>query len=156
MDPTKDSIDPTPINNCLGLPTIVVERFMAMIARTMDQLHPLLPARPFRDGCWIWLGAETSTGYGQYRFGEQGSSPWKAHRLSYALTYGKIRRGLHVHHKCRQTLCVNPLHLQVTTPRNHVVNLTPGSGPYKASRATHCVHGHEFSSKNTRIYQAQK
>lgn len=59
-------------------------------------------------GCWIWMGAQSTRGYGSIKF--KGSSE-KAHRLSYRAFVGPIPDGMHVLHKCDTPSCVNPDHL---------------------------------------------
>ena len=68
---------------------------------------------PAREGCWIWAGHRNRKGYGQ--FWMQGRAHW-AHRVSYAAFNGPIEAGQHIDHKCRNTSCCNPDHLQAIDP----------------------------------------
>lgn len=61
-------------------------------------------------GCWNWLKALSKAGYPTER----------AHRVYYQAANGPIPKGIHVHHKCRNTRCVNPAHLEAQTPREHM------------------------------------
>lgn len=58
-------------------------------------------------GCWEWTGP-SSREYGHHN-GEG------AYRYSYRLLVGPIPDGLHIDHLCRNTLCVNPAHLEAVT-----------------------------------------
>jgi len=64
------------------------------------------------DGCWMWTGGVTGHGYGAFWVGGRTLG---AHRISYELYVGKIPDGLHLDHLCKQTLCVNPYHLEPVT-----------------------------------------
>lgn len=48
-----------------------------------------------------------------------------AHRAMYEQEVGPITEGLELDHLCRQTMCVNPSHLE---PVTHAVNLRRGNG----------------------------
>jgi hypothetical protein len=67
---------------------------------------------PDPDGCWSWTGA-TDLGYGVVK---RGGKKLQAHRYAYTLTYGPLTEGLHLIHRCRNRLCVNPAHLQEVAP----------------------------------------
>lgn len=68
-------------------------------------------------GCWWWQGG-TSSGkgntapYGSFWCG--GATRRAA--IFVCVVTGKMIPGHHVDHLCKQTLCVNPDHLEVVTP----------------------------------------
>lgn len=123
-------------------------------AELMDIYKDRLFARSFQEpntGCWIWAGDSVVGGYG--RIGivtNKKGSPTKvlAHRLSYYLYYGDIKKGFVVHHKCNNPHCVNPMHLEsVTQYENSMVGNSFSS---ENSRKTECPSGHPYSISNTR------
>ena len=63
--------------------------------------------------CWLWQGYICKRMYP--RFYIQGRSCALAHRASYALFNGPINRNKVIHHKCNNTKCVNPEHLEQLT-----------------------------------------
>jgi hypothetical protein len=66
--------------------------------------------------CWLWTAAAGYGGYGTFQFdGKNGT----AHRFAYVLFNGPIPKGMHVHHKCGNKLCVNPAHLELLTASEH-------------------------------------
>jgi hypothetical protein len=58
-------------------------------------------------GCWDWIMGTTG------RYGMRNNV--SAHRKYYALYKGPIPTGLVIDHLCRNTLCVNPDHLEAVT-----------------------------------------
>lgn len=64
--------------------------------------------------CWLWTGALTSTGYGDFHVGK-GSAHVFAHRFSYEMYNGPVGDGLVVMHTCDIPRCVRPEHLRVGT-----------------------------------------
>jgi len=64
-------------------------------------------------GCWEWQGRIVNN-YGCLA-APDGCSRW-VHRVSYALFNGRIAENMHVDHKCRNSICANPIHLKQCTP----------------------------------------
>jgi hypothetical protein len=72
--------------------------------------------------CWIWSGNKRLSKGGAYygRFKYKGKLV-SAHRRSYEMVKGFIPRGLTLDHLCRNTLCVNPSHLEAVTTRENIL-----------------------------------
>jgi hypothetical protein len=80
------------------------------------------------DGCWIWQGATSSSGYGHFMWDGQ---LLKAHRVSYEVHIGPIPKGLWVIHKCDVRACCCPDHLSVGTDQDNADDReTKGRGVY--------------------------
>lgn len=69
--------------------------------------------------CWNWTGSIGAGGYG--RFAQDGKNK-EAHRVSYELHKGAIPDGYQIDHICHNTVCVNPRHLRIATPKQNVEN----------------------------------
>ena len=67
-------------------------------------------------GCWVWQGT-VRNGYGSMSL-PKGKSGW-VHRVSYALFIGPIKEDHVIDHRCRNRLCVNPLHLRMCTHQDN-------------------------------------
>jgi hypothetical protein len=65
------------------------------------------------------------------------------HRAAYILFRGPIPAKMQIDHKCRNTLCVNPTHLEVVT---HAENARR-----KGAAVTQCPQGHPYTVQNTYI-----
>lgn len=102
------------------------------------------------DGCWYWTITIDRDGYGH-------TTNWRlAHRVAYEYWVGPIPDGHHVDHVCHNAdlgctdgaacmhrRCVRPDHLKARVALENLGDQYP-------TRKTHCKHGHEFTSGNTR------
>lgn len=88
--------------------TGIQERFFAKVdRRTIDH----------EDECWIWLGALSSEGYGNFSVRVDGRERTvRAHRVAWFMqTLRPLERYHYLDHLipvCRGRYCVNPLHLE--------------------------------------------
>jgi hypothetical protein len=65
------------------------------------------------DGCWLWQGGLSSSGYGVIHIGRVGCF---AHRVSWEIANARpIPEGMFVCHSCDTPRCVNPAHLWIGT-----------------------------------------
>jgi hypothetical protein len=86
------------------------------------------------DSCWIWTGAHTTGGYGNFYFDGRVQH---AHRASWQLFRGPISNGLWALHNCPSgdnPACVNPDHLFLGT---HDENMMDMSSKGRSGAITH-------------------
>lgn len=95
--------------------------------------------------CWEWTGSLHPRGYGY--FTAKGKKGWRVHRYAWTNLVGPIPEGMTLDHLCRNKRCVNPDHMEITTPAEN--NLRGGSMSALNARKTHCKRGHEFTPENT-------
>lgn len=98
-----------------------------------------------KGSCWEWTASTKGNGYGQVKHRDR-KSPLFAHRAAYEILVGPIPDGMTLDHLCKNTLCVNPDHLEVVTMK--VNALRSSSPPAINAIKTHCVRGHEYSPDN--------
>ena len=85
-------------------------------------------------GCWIWVGASWTNGYGEIE--AHGKHHQFAHRISYELHVGPIPDGLCVLHTCDYPGCVNPKHLWLGTHADNMADMArKGRCPTKKGEA---------------------
>lgn len=82
------------------------------------------------NACWLWTGAVSKQGYGQFTFRGKKTS---AHRVSFWLATGVYHegRGFHIHHVCHNPSCVNPNHLQEVSAKEHAIETHSGTATCK-------------------------
>lgn len=101
-------------------------------------------------GCWIWVGPWKDNGYGvQYGVASHQRKQDYAHRKMMRFVHGTIPDGLEVDHRCRNTVCVNPDHLEFVTRRENL--LRGQTFAARNAQKTHCPHGHAYSPENTYV-----
>ena len=95
------------------------------------------------DTCWIWTANKNRKGYGRFLLKGRLVVP---HRYSYELLKGQIPDGMQIDHLCRNTLCVNPEHLEAV---EGIVNIRRGRVLRKPQNT--CKRGHPLSGDNLYI-----
>lgn len=98
--------------------------------------------RDAKTGCWDWSGS-LHPRYGRFDF--RGDRKL-AHRAAYEFFVGPIPMGMQIDHVCRNTRCVNPLHLQpVTSATNVLRHVIAEFGEVGIPGGKFCRHGHDLS-----------
>lgn len=83
------------------------------------------------EGCWLWMGKTSKRRGGRVdgrmtlRIAGRHVSR-RAHRVSYQEFRGDIPDGYEIDHACRNTLCINPAHLEAVTPEENIVRRDRG------------------------------
>ncbi len=95
-------------------------------------------------GCWLWQHKLRSDGYARFKVNQKSVY---VHCWAYEIFINQIPQGLELDHLCSVRHCCNPLHLE---PVTHKENCSRGRvNQFKGK--THCIKGHLFDAKNTRI-----
>lgn len=87
---------------------------------------------PEGDGCWEFDIVGKETGYGYLAWWVKGVKKYlRAHRISWAVFYGPIPKGMHVLHRCDNKPCVRPDHLFLGTNEDNAIDAAIKRGkPY--------------------------
>ena len=110
-----------------------------------DRVFAKLEVQP--DGCVLWTGNLTTTGYGQVRRPRRGTGLAAVHRLMYEWFTGPIPDGMELDHLCRVKHCAAPAHLEAVT---HAENLRRAPAyPRHNAVKTECPRGHAYDEANT-------
>lgn len=94
--------------------------------------------------CWPYIGKSRNGLYGAAYFGGRTQG---AHRVSYEIFVGKIKKPLTIDHLCRNPICVNPNHLEMVTSAENTMR--GDSPPARNALKTHCPYGHPYDGENT-------
>jgi len=97
--------------------------------------------------CWNWLHSRVGgkAAYGSFNHD-------LAHIFAYKTCIGVIPTGFQIDHLCRNTLCVNPRHLEAVTQRTN--NLRSNSPTAINARKSECTKGHPL--ENSYIYRGKR
>ena len=105
-----------------------------------------------KTGCWLWTAGKDRDGYGHFYYKRK---THKAHRFLYSwliapLPKGCSRKTPQLHHDiCENPSCVNPWHLKLISPREHI--LVGNSFSAINSKKTCCPEGHLFTQKPSEL-----
>jgi hypothetical protein len=101
------------------------------------------------DSCWLWNGYINKYGYGHVG---QNGRPRRVHIVSWEWHNGrKVKDGFHIHHICKNKLCVNPNHLEELSANDHWDQTLNSIKDKKESR-NYCKHGHLLTESNSYVY----
>lgn len=97
--------------------------------------------------CWEWQGGNSSskTGRNSYAIIRVDGMKRYLHRVLYKRTVGEIPEGLTLDHLCRNTLCVNPKHLE---PVTQAENSRRAFVSRNIQKSNVCKSGHKFEGDN--------
>ena len=84
-----------------------------------DKLTLYRRSRLTETGCWEWIGARTTAGYGEIN---RKRRVRYVHRIAWELHHGPIPAGKWVLHRCDNPPCWNPDHLFLGTHRDNVAD----------------------------------
>lgn len=106
------------------------------------------------ESCWVWTGAKIRSKCAFYSSFKSRGKQRGAHRYSYELYHKReLSDAESIDHLCRNTLCVNPHHLEAVSPRENTLR---GTGPSALNaKKTHCLRGHSLTPENL-LAQSEK
>lgn len=96
------------------------------------------------NGCIVWTASRCGGRGARYgSFTTAGRKTVGAHVWAYRTMVRPIPEGLEIDHTCRNSLCVNHLHLEVVTQEENKRR--------QAAATTHCPQGHAYDEANTYV-----
>jgi hypothetical protein len=104
-------------------------------------------------GCWLWIGAIRTGGYGTFYDGEKTVG---AHQFSWMVSQGVecVPDKMDVCHTCDNPSCVNPDHLWLGSRSDNMFDASRKNRlSYRMhfnSMKTHCPQGHSYEGRNLR------
>lgn len=90
------------------------------VIKKHDSFMKRIKSFSFRE-CWEWIGA-TDGCHGYGRFNGLDNKTYSAHRYSFMEFCGEIPKGMVVMHTCNNKKCVSPLHLELGTQKQNILN----------------------------------
>lgn len=133
----------------------VRQRYCSLACRRAHKANPLRFADQSggEDACWPWIGNDDGRGkYGRFISYANGRKPMGAHVAVFLWMGGVIPDGMEIDHLCRNTMCVNPSHMEPVTRRENVLRQPK---VIAARTSAFCRHGHPFSPENTYVHPTQ-
>lgn len=82
-----------------------------------ERLEHYITRLPDAPGCWLWIGALSSDGYGKIYHNKK---LLRAHRAVYEFYRGPIPSHLDACHRCDTPSCVNPEHIFIGTAKDNI------------------------------------
>ena len=76
----------------------------------------VVESRGFDTPCWVWKQGKTTAGYGETW---DGKHVRYTHRVAWEAVHGQLAEGMTIHHRCEQRDCLNPVHMEALTRREH-------------------------------------
>jgi hypothetical protein len=111
---------------------------MPTLKPAVERVLDKVVAIPFA-GCWVFMGATNSFGYGIVGSGGRGKPNDRAHRITYKHFKGEIPKGMFVCHTCDVPSCCNPDHLFLGTNQDNVNDMVRKKRNSKPPRNPHVV-----------------
>jgi hypothetical protein len=120
------------------IPPEVIEKFFLKVVKDKPFFEPGHGMSP----CWNWMGAvDVSTNgkmYGRFAWNKRAVP---SHRFSFYL-HNQIDPPYDLDHLCKNTLCVNPQHLEAVSHSENMKRIYP-------AKKIVCVNGHPYTEINT-------
>lgn len=105
-------------------------------------------------GCMLWVGGSDKDGYGKIFWNKRHR---RTHQVVYELKNGSIPKGHIIQHTCDTPSCCKLEHLKLGTWLSNMQDkVKKGRLRNQYMNATHCIYGHEFNDKNTKIYNGKR